>query len=75
MLLTRSSSLPIFYLSLEIQSICIYVLAGIYGSSEKAVGAALTYFLVGSIASGLVLLGLAEDFSATGSLLPEDFPL
>lgn len=72
-ILSRSSSMTILYLSLEIQSLCIYVLASIYGLSEKAAGAALTYFLVGSIASSLVLLGITEEFSATGSLLQKQF--
>ncbi|PHF88456.1 hypothetical protein COI45_28960, partial [Bacillus wiedmannii] len=45
------------YLSIELQSFAVYILAALYRDSESATSAGLKYFLLGGLSSGLILLG------------------
>ena len=65
-LLISSSDLISLYLSLELQSFGVYILASIYRNSEAAVSASLKYFLLGSLSSCLILLGISIIFTYTG---------
>src|SRR6266566_2973838 len=57
LLLISSSNLITLYLSLELQSFGVYILASLYRHSELAISAGLKYFLLGSLASCIILLG------------------
>jgi NADH-ubiquinone oxidoreductase chain 2 len=65
-LLVSSLDLISFYLSLELQSFGLYILATLYKDSEASTNAGLKYFLLGGLSSCLILLGLAIIYSNTG---------
>ena len=50
-----ANNLIIFYLGLELQSLCLYILASINTTSVKSSEAGLKYFVLGSLSSGLLL--------------------
>ncbi len=58
----------VFFLGLEMLSISFYVLIGAPRTDPNANEAALKYFVMGSVASGFLLFGLALLFAATGTL-------
>lgn len=65
-LLLSSSDLVSIYLSIELQSFAVYILATLYRNSESATAAGLKYFLLGGLSSALILLGTALIYSYTG---------
>ena len=65
-LLISSSDLVSMYLSIELQSFGLYVLATLYRDSESATSAGLKYFLLGSLSSCIILLGSGILYSFTG---------
>ena len=66
LLLISASNLITLYLSLELQSFGVYILASLYRHSELAISAGLKYFLLGSLASCIILLGCGLIYSFTG---------
>lgn len=54
------------YLSIELQSFAVYILAAIYRNSESATSAGLKYFLLGALSSALILLGSSLIYAYTG---------
>ncbi len=58
----------IFFLGMEMLSISFYILIGSPRDDRQANEAALKYFVMGSVASGFLVFGIALLFSATGSL-------
>lgn len=54
------------YLSIELQSFGVYILATIYRNSESSTSAGLNYFLLGGLSSAVLLLGTAIIYSYTG---------
>jgi NADH-ubiquinone oxidoreductase chain 2 len=65
-LLISSSNLISMYLSTELQSFAVYILPTLYKDSELATNAGLKYFLLGSLASCLILLGSGLIYAYTG---------
>jgi|SRR5579872_807497 NADH-ubiquinone oxidoreductase chain 2 len=65
-LLISSSNLISMYLSIELQSFAVYILPTLYKDSELATNAGLKYFLLGSLASCLILLGSGFLYAYTG---------
>jgi NADH-ubiquinone oxidoreductase chain 2 len=65
-LLISSSDLVSMYLSIELQSFAVYILATLYRDSEAAVSAGLKYFLLGAISSCFILLGSGLIYSYIG---------
>ena len=65
-LLISSSDLISLYLSIELQSFGVYILASIYRNLGSAVSAGLKYFLLGSLSSCIILLGTAIIYTYTG---------
>jgi len=65
-LLISSSDLISLYLSIELQSFGVYILASIYRNSGSAVSAGLKYFLLGSLSSCIILLGCSIIYTYTG---------
>jgi NADH-ubiquinone oxidoreductase chain 2 len=65
-LLISSSNLISMYLSTELQSFAVYILPTLYKDSELATNAGLKYFLLGSLASCLILLGSGLIYTYTG---------
>ena len=54
------------YLSIELQSFAVYILATLYRNSESATAAGLKYFLLGGLSSAIILLGTGLIYSYTG---------
>lgn len=56
------------YLGLELLSLSLYALIAMQRDSIPATEAAMKYFVLGALASGLLLYGLSMLYGATGSL-------
>jgi NADH-ubiquinone oxidoreductase chain 2 len=65
-LLVSSSDLVSMYLSIELQSFGVYILATLYRNSESATNAGLKYFLLGGLSSCIILLGASLIYTFTG---------
>jgi len=68
MIMVSSNSLLIIFLGLEILSVSSYALAGLHFQDQKSAEAAAKYFLLGSLASALLVFGLALLYGAGRSL-------
>ena len=68
MLLISAGSLVMVYLGLELLALCSYALVAIDRDSPLASEAAMKYFVLGSLASGLLLYGMSLLYGATGTL-------
>lgn len=66
LLLVSSSDIVSMYLSIELQSFGLYILASLYRESESATSAGLKYFLLGGLSSCLILLGAGLIYAFTG---------
>ena len=67
MLMISSYDLIIFYLGLELQSLCLYILASFKRDDERSTEAGLKYFVLSALASGLLLYGCSLIYGFTGS--------
>lgn len=56
------------YIGLELLSLSLYALIALRRDSAAAAEAALKYFVLGALASGLLLYGISMVYGATGSL-------
>jgi NADH-ubiquinone oxidoreductase chain 2 len=65
-LLISSYDLISLYISIELQSFGLYVLATLYRESETSTKAGLKYFLLGGLSSCIILLGCGIIYSYTG---------
>jgi NADH-quinone oxidoreductase subunit N len=57
-----------FVLGLELMSLCLYSLVALNRDSAVSSEAAMKYFVLGAIASGLLLYGMSMIYGATGTL-------
>lgn len=60
------------YVGLEILSLSLYALIALRRDDGKAAEAALKYFVLGALASGLLLYGISLIYGATGALQLSD---
>lgn len=56
------------YLGLELLSLCLYAMVAMQRDSAVATEAAMKYFILGAIASGMLLYGMSIIYGITGSL-------
>ena len=56
------------YMGLEILSLCLYSLVALQRDSVMATEAAMKYFVLGALASGMLLYGMSMIYGATGHL-------
>src|SRR5688572_10553885 len=68
MLMVSAGSLVMVYLGLEMLALCQYALVAIDRDNPLASEAAMKYFVLGSLASGMLLYGLSLVYGATGTL-------
>jgi NADH-quinone oxidoreductase subunit N len=68
LLMIASNDLLALYLGLELTSLSLYVLAAFRRDSLKATEAGIKYFVLGSLASGLLLFGASLVYGFTGSI-------
>jgi len=68
MVLISASSFITVYLGLELMSLCLYALVALNRESAQATEAAMKYFVLGALSSGLLLYGMSMIYGATGTL-------
>jgi len=72
MLLISANSMLMIYLGLELISLSVYALVAFDRESKRGPESAMKYFVLGSVASGMLLYGMSMIYGATGSLLLPD---
>ena len=69
LLMAASAHFIMIFLGLEIMSIAVYVLAGLFREDPRSNEAALKYLVLGAFASGFLLYGMAMLYGAAGGTL------
>ena len=69
MVMMSANSFLSMYLGLELLSLCLYALVALNRDSGPSVEAAMKYFVLGALASGLLLYGMSMIYGATGTLI------
>ena len=67
LILVSTNDIITFYLSIEMQSLCLYVLAAFKRSSQLSTEAGLKYFVLGAFSSSFLLFGMSLIYGFTGS--------
>ena len=65
--MVSATSLITLYVGLELQSLAAYVLASYRRSDERSAEAGLKYFVLGALASGILLYGISLLYGFTGT--------
>jgi len=68
MVMVSASHFLTLYLGLELLSLSLYSLVAVQRDSGPAIEAAMKYFVLGALASGMLLYGFSMIYGATGSL-------
>ncbi|MDO6965738.1 NADH-quinone oxidoreductase subunit NuoN [Rhizobium alvei] len=66
MLMISAHDLISLYMSLELQSLALYVVAAMNRDSAKSTEAGLKYFVLGALSSGMMLYGMSLVYGFTG---------
>ncbi len=72
MVMISASHFLTLYLGLELLSLSLYAMVALQRDSAVATEAAMKYFVLGAIASGMLLYGMSMVYGSTGSLLLSD---
>jgi NADH-quinone oxidoreductase subunit N len=67
-LMVSANNFIALYMSLELQSLALYVLAAFNRDSVRSSEAGLKYFLLGSLSSGMMLYGISMIYGFTGTM-------
>jgi len=68
MVMISANDLMTLYVGLELQSLALYVVAAMNRENAKATEAGLKYFVLGALASGLLLYGASLVYGFTGQI-------
>lgn len=68
MVMISGQSMLTIYMGLELLSLCVYALVALDRDNPKATEAAMKYFVLGALASGMLLYGMSMIYGVTGSL-------
>ena len=68
MIMVSGQSMLTIYMGLELLSLCLYSLVALDRDNAKASEAAMKYFVLGALASGMLLYGMSMIYGMTGSL-------
>jgi len=68
MVMISGQSLLTLYMGLELLSLCMYSLVALDRDNARATEAAMKYFVLGALASGMLLYGMSMLYGMTGSL-------
>ncbi len=68
MVMVSANSLLVIYLGLELLSLCLYAMVALNRDSSICAEAAMKYFVLGALASGMLLYGMSLFYGITGSL-------
>ena len=69
MLLVSANNLTMVYVGLELLALCSYALVACDRDNPLSSEAAMKYFVLGALASGMLLFGMSLVYGATGTLL------
>ena len=67
-MMVSANSFLALYMALELQSLPIYVLAAIHRDNLRSTEAGLKYFVLGALASGMLLYGCSLVYGFSGTL-------
>jgi len=68
MLMVSANNMLMLYLGLELLSLCLYALVAFNRDDGNASEAAMKYFVLGALASGMLLYGMSILYGLSGSL-------
>ncbi len=68
-IMVSAGDLLTLYVGLELQSLAAYVLASFMRQDQRSAEAGLKYFVLGALASGILLYGISLVYGFTGSTL------
>ena len=68
MLMVSGFTLLSIWISLELMALSSYILAGYFKREKKSNEAALKYFILGALSSGILLYGISLLYGATGTI-------
>jgi len=68
MIMISAKTMLLIYLGLELLSLAMYAMVAFRRDNGKASEAAMKYFVLGAIASGMLLYGMSIIYGVTGSL-------
>ncbi len=68
MLMASGANLLSIWISLELMALSSYILAGYFKREKRSNEAALKYFILGALSSGILLYGISLLYGATGTL-------
>lgn len=68
LIMVSASHFLTLYLGLELLSLCLYAMVAMQRDSKIATEAAMKYFILGALASGMLLYGMSIIYGVTGSL-------
>ncbi len=68
MIMVSAYSLLTIYLGLELLSLSLYAMVAMHRDSQSASEAAMKYFVLGALASGMLLYGMSIIYGVTGSI-------
>jgi len=72
MVMISANHLLTLYLGLELMSLSLYAMVALQRDSARSTEAAMKYFVLGALASGMLLYGMSMLYGATGTLgIPE----
>ncbi|HHO58679.1 MAG TPA: NADH-quinone oxidoreductase subunit N, partial [Thiotrichales bacterium] len=72
MLMVSANNMLMLYLGLELLSLCLYALVAFNRDNADASEAAMKYFVLGALASGMLLYGMSILYGLSGSLMFSD---
>lgn len=67
MIMVSAHDIIMLYVGMEMMSFCLYILAAYHRDDIKSSEAGLKYFVLGSLASGIMLYGLSLIYGITGT--------
>ena len=67
-IMVSATNLLTLYIGLELNSLAAYVLAAFLRTDDRSAEAGLKYFVLGSLASGILLFGISLTYGFTGTI-------
>ena len=68
LIMVSANSLLVVYLGLEVLALCLYAMVAFDRDSVGGSEAAMKYFVLGALGSGMLLYGMSMIYGATGSI-------
>ena len=72
MIMISANSLLMLYLGIELLSLSLYALIGFNKKSSLSSEAAIKYYVLGAMSSGILLFGISLIYGFTGSIVYDD---